>query len=383
MRQAPHGLARISHPRSACVCATRGSTAFATAARRARLGVVLVAVSLAILPRPSPAASSPIAPPKPGGPRAQFSGTVVDFGRVMPTEIRKHEYIVANDGTATLVITHVAPGCGCTTTGTWDKEIPPGQTGRIPIEFNPSTFSGAIVKSIVVETNEAVQSSHVLEIRANVWRPFEIHPAHVAFMTVEGEPREETRIVRILNNLDQPATLEPPVSTNPLFRGELKTIRPGQQFELHLAYDSSKTGPSLNTEITVKTSLAEQPVLTVAAFAMSQPAVMAIPNSIELPPGPRGQNYSHNLVIRNNSQAALKIIEATASVPKLAIKVTEPQPGRMFYVNVAIPDDFVARAEAPAIITVRTSHPRFPEIRVPVMPSAVPPPPLPPTAAVR
>jgi hypothetical protein len=343
-------------------------------------------VALALLPpaaTTAPAATPPAATAQAGAARARFPESSVDFGRVLPTEMRKHEFVVVNDGTATLVINNVAPGCGCTTTGTWDKEIPPGKTGRIPIEFNPATFSGAIVKSIVVETNEAGQPSHMLELRANVWRPFELQPAHVAFMPVEGEPREETRIVRILNNLDQPATLGPLESTNPLFKAQLKTIRPGREFELHLAFDSSKTAPSLNTTITVKTSLPEQPVLTVSAFAMPQPAVIVIPNTIELPPGPRGKNYSHNLVIRNNGQTALQLTEAAASVARLAVKVTEPQPGRMFYVNVSIPDDFVARAEAPAIITVKTSHPRFPEIRVPVMPSTVPPPPLPPTAAAK
>lgn len=312
---------------------------------------------------------------KAAGPHARFAEPSVNFGKVMPTEARRHVFVVTNVGTEMLVISNVAPGCGCTTAGEWDKEIPPGKTGRIPIEFNPANFSGAVTKSIVVSSNDAVQSTQVLEIQATVWRPFEVSPAHVSFLPVEGEPREETKIVRIVNNLDQPATLEPPQSANPQFKTELKTIRPGREFELHVSYDSAVPSPSLNTTVTIKTSLADQPVLSVSAFAMPQPAVVTIPTTIQLPPGPLGPNYTYNVVIRNNGSAALKVTEPAASVEGLVVKLIEPQPGRMFYVSIAIPGEFKASAEKPAVISVKTSHPKFPEIRVPIVRPAPPPPP--------
>ena len=314
------------------------------------------------------------------GPQARFSASPVDFGRVMPTEIRHHVFIVTNAGTGVLIISNVAPGCGCTTAGEWDREIPPGKTGRIPIEFNPANFSGAVTKSIVVSSNDAVQSTHVLEIQATVWRPFEVVPAQVSFLPIEGEPTVETKVVRILNNLDQPATLEPPQSINPQFKTALKTIRPGREFAVHISYDSAIPNPSHHTAITIKTSFAEQPVLNISAFAMPQPAVVTLPAAIQLPPGPRGPNYSYNVVIRNNASAALRVTEPVASVKGLVVTLTEPQPGRLFYLNVAMPDEFKAQAENPAMISVKTSHPRFPEIRVPIIPSAVPP--APPAATV-
>ena len=331
--------------------------------------VLFVLAQLSGLPLLSaPAAQAPVA--KAAGPQARFAEPSVNFGKVAPTEARRHVFVVTNVGTEMLVITDVAPGCGCTTAGTWDREIPPGQTGRIPIEFNPANFSGPVSKSVVVTCNDPAQPTQVLEIQATVWRPFEVTPTFTSFLPVEGEPRNEVKIVRIVNNLEQPATLERPESNNPLFKAELKTIRPGREFELHVSYDSAVTGPSLNTVISVRTSLAEQSLLNVSAFAMPQPAVITIPATIQLPPGPLGPNYTYNVVIRNNGEAALQVTDPAASVASLVVKVTEPQPGRMFYVSVAIPAEFKASAENPPVISVKTSHPKFPQIRVPIVPAA-------------
>ena len=42
----------------------------------------------------------------------------------------------------------------------------------------------------------------------------------------------------------------------------------------------------------------------------------------------------------------------------------------MFYVSVAFPTGYQASAEKPAVISVKTSHPKYAEIRVPIVPGA-------------
>ena len=62
-------------------------------------------------------------------PRAVFSASPFDFGKVMPSAIQRHDFIVTNVGRELLVISAVEPGCGCTTAGEWDHEIAPGKSG--------------------------------------------------------------------------------------------------------------------------------------------------------------------------------------------------------------------------------------------------------------
>lgn len=307
---------------------------------------------------------------KAAAPSAQFAQLSVNFGQVKPADIQRHVFTVTNTGAVPLLISDVAAGCGCTTTGTWDKEIAPGATGRIPIEFNPANFSGEVHKSVVVSTNDPARPTQTLDLRANVWRPFEIIPAFTGFLPVEGEPRAETKVVRILNNLAEPAKLHAPESTNPQFQTALKAVRDGREYELSITYDSAIPGSSVNATITIKTGRAEQPILSMTAFAMPQPSLVTIPATLQLPAGKLGPGVTHNIVVRNNASAPLKITDTASSVSGIRLTVTESQPGRLYYVSAAFPAGYEASAAIPAIITVKTSHPRYPEIRVPIVPEA-------------
>jgi len=175
------------------------------------------------LPAPAPAGTNANAP------RIQFAETSFDFGKVKPTDKPVHDFIFTNTGKALLEITDVRPGCGCTTAGAWDKQVEPGKTGKIPLQFNPANFSGAVTKGATVTCNDPTQGSHYLQFKATVWRPLDVQPQYVYFMPVGGEATNETKVVRILSNQEEPVTLEAPHSTSAAFQTELKTIRPGKE----------------------------------------------------------------------------------------------------------------------------------------------------------
>src|SRR5687767_5409763 len=102
---------------------------------------------------PVPAAAT-IAQAESSRPRIQFAETVHDFGKVDSGSVLKHDFVFTNTGTATLEITAVNPSCGCTTAGTWEKQIAPGKTGVIPLQFNPAAFSGQVTKPATVICND-------------------------------------------------------------------------------------------------------------------------------------------------------------------------------------------------------------------------------------
>lgn len=301
------------------------------------------------------------------GPVAQFSPMAVDFGQLGSTEVKRHDFTVTNAGSEPLRIISVNPSCGCTTAGEWDREIAPGKSGRIPIEFNPANFSGVVTKAIVVTTNDPARPTQVLELKANVWRPFQVQPTFANFLPVEGEPATETKVIRIVYNGDAPAELGAPVCSDARFKAELKAVRPGKEFELHVSYDSASGAASPSSTITIKTSIQDQPMLTVTAFAMPQPAIAIVPPTVQLPRGPLSQDYRHNVVIRSNSRVPLSVSEPTVEGEGVTAKLTEAQPGKLYYLNIAVPHDFNAAADRPVVVSVKTSHPKFPVIRVPIV----------------
>lgn len=332
--------------------------------------VLLLPCSIAatlIVSCPTFAAQPTVTPTaNPSGPRLVFAEKSFDFGTVKPSDVVRHDFIVSNFGTETLLISDVQPTCGCTVAGTWDREIAPGKTGKIPVQFDPTNFEGTVTKSITVITNDPTQAHCTLEFQATVWRPIQVQPAYVFFTPIAGESSNEVKVVRITSNLDRPLTLEAPESSNPALKLELKTVNPGKQFELHVQTvgDGTATGPQ--NPITIKTSASEHPVISIAATVLPQPGVTVGPPQIILPAEKSTNGHSRLITIRNNRSDAMKLTAASINAPGASAEIKEVQAGKIFTVNVVLPPDFEPTPGSAVALTIRTSHPKIPMITVPI-----------------
>jgi hypothetical protein len=328
------------------------------------------AVCLNLMGQDAPAAA------KASAPKIQFSETTFNFGKVQPTNALRHDFIVTNVGTALLEITAVQPGCGCTTAGAWDKQIEPGKTGKIPIQFNPANFAGPVSKAVTVTCNDPAQATHYLQIQATIWRPIDIQPQYVHFMPIDGEETNETKVVRITNNLDEPVTLETPRSATPVFKTELKTVRPGKEFELHITYAGPVSNAPMQGNITVNTSAAGSQPLSVTAFAMPQPALVAMPQVVQLPVGPFNAGFQYPVSIRNNSHSLIKLSEPSVNAEGVTVNLQEVEQGKNFRLNLSVSSNFQARANQMMELSVKTTNPKHPVFKIPVTQAASPPTPI-------
>jgi hypothetical protein len=332
-------------------------------------GALLLLVQLAVSP---PAQAQALAPSgsaaNADGPRIKFAETLHDFGRIKASEPVRHEYLLTNTGNAVLEITAVQPGCpGCTAALPWDRQIQPGQTGRIPIQFNPFGFSGVLTKSVTVSCNDPTQPSHILQFRANIWQPIDVQPSYVYFMPAEGEETNETKVVRIVSNLDEPLALKPPQCDNPAFQLELKTIQPGKEFALHVSHGGSTSNTAAQGIVTVNPTATNLPAIKINARVMPQPALAVSPQQIILPAGTLSAGHRHTQMIRNNSNAPMKVTEATVNAEGVTVQVNESQPGKMFMLTVSFPVNFQLPPGRPFDLTVKTTHPKRPIIKVPIV----------------
>jgi hypothetical protein len=304
-------------------------------------------------------------------PKIQFQELIHDFGRVKANEPQRCDFVFTNTGNAVLEITDVRPGCGCTTAGQWDRKVEPGKTGKIPIQFNPGAPSGTVTKSISVTCNDPTQNVQTLQVKATIWKPVDINPAYVYFMGVEGEVTNDTKLVKITNNLDESITIEPPLVNNPNFKTEMKTVKPGKEFDLLVTYSPGATNAQPQSIITMKTSSTNMPVISITAYAMPQPALVAMPQAIRLPTGPLSPNYRQPVTIRNNSSTAVKLTDPVVNAEGVTVQTTETQPGKLFTLSLTFPTNFQAKSDM--ALTVKTSHPKYPTLRVPFIQAAVVP----------
>jgi len=327
------------------------------------LGAALSVAASSIFGQAAPAPAA-----KAGQPHIQFAepNLTWDFGKVTPTDTLKHDFVVTNTGDAVLEITAVQPGCGCTTAGAWDRTIEPGKTGRIPIQLNPLSFTGPVSKGATVTCNDPSQPSLYLHISATVWRPVEVQPQYVYFMPVLGEETNETKVVRIVNNLDDDIRLEPPQAPSAIFKTELKTVRPGKEFELHVTYLGPVSNASPQGNITITTSLATMPSININAVAMTQPAVATYPNTLPLPVGPLKADYQAAVTVRNNGHNPITLTNASVNLEGVKAQIQSMDPGRLFNVGLVFPAGFQLKTGQSAELTVKTSHPSHPVLTVPI-----------------
>ncbi|MFM1769275.1 MAG: hypothetical protein RJA22_1804 [Verrucomicrobiota bacterium] len=327
---------------------------------------LLGALTVALSSTPFLSAQAQAAPAA-GKPSIRFSETSFDFGKVKPTDPQKHVFIITNVGTAELEITEVKPGCGCTTAGEWDKKIAPGKTGVIPIGFNPASFSGTVGKSVSITCNDPAAPTHILSIQATIWRPLDIVPQYTHFLPVEGETNAEVRVVRITNNTEDNIQVEAPESTNPQFKPSLKEVRPGKEWELTVTYAGPISNTPPNGMINLKSTAAGTPQLSVSAYAMPQPAVSAMPPQVQLPPAPLPPSYSYPVAIRNNGSQPFNVSEAKVNADGVTARIQEATPGKLFNVVLTFSADFKLPAGQAVELSAKTSHPKYPLIRVPII----------------
>lgn len=318
-----------------------------------------------------------VAPPT-NSPKLVFDNVSYDFGKARAGDAVKHTFTFTNTGSDTLEITAVRPGCGCTTAGEWTKKVEPGKTGTIPIQVNVAATwpAGAIIKVVSVDSNDRSQPSVQLQVKGMVWKPIDVNPAY-AVLNIPADAPSASTVVRITSNLEEPVKLEKPQCNNPSYTLDLKETKPGKEFELTVTAHAPITNGQ--AAITIKSSSTNAPEVALTGWANVQPALAVIPPIITLPQAPLGSKVMPTITIQNNGTNALKLSEPTLTgmpgLDNVSVNVEESAPGKLFAVKLAFPEGFAIPGGQHLELSLKTTHPHYPVIKVPV--NQIPGPPHP------
>jgi hypothetical protein len=260
------------------------------------------------------------------GPRIQFGSLVHDFGRVRSGEQVKYSYVFTNAGDQSLEL-NVSPACGCITAD-WTREVEPGKTGVIPIAFNTAGYAGPILKSIAVYCNDRTNPRPVLQFKGTVWKSVDVVPA-IAVLNLSTDAPPASVTVRLTNNLPEPITLSAPESNNRALAAELKTLRPGKEFQVVVTPVSPLTPGTVQALITLKTSSTNTPIITIPAVATMHPVGTNNPARGALPPAwPLGTDIASTIP----GPEGLVLTRLTPLYLKVSLEGVPPSERGPFYV---------------------------------------------------
>jgi hypothetical protein len=304
------------------------------------------------------------------GPRIQFAAPVHDFGKVVAGEVVKHDFVFTNVGDAELVLSGVYASCGCTALGNWTRQVEPGNTGIIPLQFNSSHFNGPVAKSATVACNDKKRPTTMLQIKGTVWKPIDVSPQTVILTVVPDSPSNTPAVVRIVSSLDEPIILSNLQYNTNAFAVEMKTNQPGKEFLLSIQAVPPFGRGTVQGVISVNTSSTNVPVINVTAVANVQPALVVMPSQIMLPPIVASNTIPCAVSIRNNSAGPLTLSEPSINAPGIDVQIREVIPGRQFTVTATFPAGFEMADGRDLELTVKTSNPQHPNVVVPVRQAA-------------
>ncbi len=175
---------------------------------------------------------------------------------------------VKNVGTESLNISEVKPGCGCTGTILDQKELAPGEIGKIDVSLNVAGVNGPITKNITISSNDAASPTKMLYLKAEIARAITMSPTqYLVYNNLTVGQRSESKVT-IKNNTAEDITISDPILSEAGLTVNIKksvTIKAGTEFELIAQY-TPKTKGYFNGSVKLKTSSADFPMLDIPAY---------------------------------------------------------------------------------------------------------------------
>jgi hypothetical protein len=119
-------------------------------------------------------------------PKAVPVEPVKDFDIVVKGDVITHVFLIKNEGDAPLKINDVRPACGCTVAH-FDKQIAPGETGKVTVRVKTQDFNGPISKAVSVLTSDSQNPKLQLVVKAKVQPFIAVIPGYARYNYVQGE----------------------------------------------------------------------------------------------------------------------------------------------------------------------------------------------------
>ncbi len=100
----------------------------------------------------------------------------INLGDMNQHESRDIQVIMTNKGGGILVVSEVNADCGCTIPTLSKKQLAPGESTPIDINFNSKQFHGNVIKVVHILSNDPNSPDTSFIIQANVFSPLLIDP---------------------------------------------------------------------------------------------------------------------------------------------------------------------------------------------------------------
>ncbi|WP_432821416.1 DUF1573 domain-containing protein [Trichloromonas sp.] len=206
------------------------------------------------------------------GPKMAVEKADFDFGQIFQGEKVEHTFRFQNAGDEPLVIDRVRSSCGCTAALLSTKIIAAGDVAELKATFDSARFSGAVVKTIYLYSNDPVQQVTELHMRGTVKQEIVMSPSRLDLQNlVVGASKEFA--VTLSNQSKNPLALSGLQTTTPELTAVLSAeqIAPGGEVSITVRVTPKEGSGRLNGYVLLQTNSEHVPELRLPIYASVAP----------------------------------------------------------------------------------------------------------------
>ena len=213
-------------------------------------------------------------------PKAVFTEARFEFGEVMTGAVVERDFVVKNEGSASLVIQKVAMTTPLLVTR-HTQEVAPGAEGTIHFKLDTTNLAGKFQGAIVVFLNDPALPQAPLAFEGTIVPAVELSPMP-AFYVAGLRGRGGQRAIEIVNHESEPLRIEEMDHSTERFTTKLETLQAGQRYRLTLMLNPQGPGGKAVDTIVLRTSSKKIPVLKIDANTYLYERVRTFPDIVDL-----------------------------------------------------------------------------------------------------
>ena len=304
------------------------------------------------------------------GPKIEFERTAHDFGKIYSGEKVKTQFKFRNAGNETLIIDKLKSSCGCTAAIADQKEIAPGDTGLIDVEFNAKDRRGSQAKTLRVFSNDPKSNPVELRITAEVQIYLSFDRERVYFSNLRKN-RLTSQMVALKGIKASGAKIKKIQFEDPshadyydLKIGSIKTEE-GSFATLTITPTDKIPTDRFRETLTVFTDVdGTEPLKIYLSGEMLGP-LKADPRTMTLKHNSKSDEYRGKVSIIPEKGKKFEILSVVCSDERLRIMVGKPDSSGRMEIEASLPVDFNEKRFA-STLKVKTTLRDQPEMTIPV-----------------
>lgn len=321
-------------------------------------------VALVLLALPATLASD--------GPRAVFRENRFHFGTVRQGSVVEHDFVLSNDGAATLRVEKVSMTSPLLVTR-MPPEVPPGAQGTIHFKLDTASLAGTFQGAILVFLNDPARPEATLSFEGRVVPTIELVPMPAFFLS--GQRGKASRSsIEIINHAPEPLRIENVEHPTERFTVALETLEEGRRYRLTLVLRPDGPGGRGADTIVLTTSSKTQPILQIAANTYLHERVYGFPDAIDLGAIPIGWIRSNPGILDQIAQTLMVYqvggsdfrAQFSTDVPACRLRWERGPKRDRYQATVSLTAELLRVGPIRGSILVRTNDSQFPQLTVPV-----------------